>query len=175
MGPNLIIVPLMALIPMVMGFIWYHPKVAGSFWMKHSGMTQEKIESTSGKRMAMILITAYIFALMASFSLIAIANHQYGIFSLFVSEPDFFEPNSASQQAFQQVLATMDIGKKHLGFGHGALHGTITTLFLVLPIIGTNAMFERKSWKYVLVHVAYWGISFALAGGVAGQWGWNAG
>jgi hypothetical protein len=35
-------------------------------------------------------------------------------------------------------------------FKHGALHGFLSGLFLALPIIGTNALFER-SFKYTLV------------------------
>jgi hypothetical protein len=42
-------------------------------------------------------------------------------------------------------------------------------LLIVLPIMGTNALFERKSFKYVLINVGYWTISLALMGGILCQ------
>ena len=40
-----------ALSTLVVGFIWYNPKVFGTIWMKESGMTEEKMK---GANMAMI-------------------------------------------------------------------------------------------------------------------------
>jgi hypothetical protein len=57
-------------------------------------------------------------------------------------------------------------GSNFRTFKHGALHGFITSLFIILPAIGTSALFEQKSWKYVAVHVGYWAICMALMGGV---------
>ena len=51
-------------------------------------------------------------------------------------------------------------------FKHGAFHGTLAALFISLPIIGTNALFERKSFKYVAINVGYWMLTMALMGGV---------
>ena len=51
-------------------------------------------------------------------------------------------------------------------FKHGAFHGTLYSVFLVLPLIGINALFERKSWSYVWIHVGYWALTLALMGGV---------
>ena len=56
-------------------------------------------------------------------------------------------------------------------FKHGALHGTLIGIFLVFPIILTNAMFERKSFKYALLNMGYWTITIALMGGILCQWG----
>ena len=39
---NLILVLSTALIPLVIGFIWYNPKVFGTIWMNEIGMTEEK-------------------------------------------------------------------------------------------------------------------------------------
>lgn len=36
-----------ALIPMVIGFIWFNTKVFGTTWMKASCMTQEKAEGAN--------------------------------------------------------------------------------------------------------------------------------
>jgi len=39
----LLVYVLAALIPTIIGLIYYHPKVMGGIWMDASGMTEEKI------------------------------------------------------------------------------------------------------------------------------------
>jgi hypothetical protein len=41
---------------------------------------------------------------------------------------------------------------------------------LVLPVIGTNALFERKSGKYIFINWGYWAVSMTLMGGTICQW-----
>ena len=61
-------------------------------------------------------------------------------------------------------------GSNYRTFKHGALHGTMAGLFLILPVLATQAMFERKTVKYVLINTGYWVVTFALMGGVICQW-----
>lgn len=51
-------------------------------------------------------------------------------------------------------------------FLHGAFHAGKTALFLVVPALVTNALFEQKSWTYILINAGYWLVGLALAGGV---------
>ncbi|MBK8518027.1 MAG: DUF1761 domain-containing protein [Saprospiraceae bacterium] len=51
-------------------------------------------------------------------------------------------------------------------FKHGAAHGIIVSLFLVVPIFISNGLFEQKSWKNMLINGLYWVITLALMGGV---------
>ena len=51
-------------------------------------------------------------------------------------------------------------------FGHGAAHGVIISLFLVLPVFISNALFEQKSWKNILINALYWIITLAIMGGI---------
>lgn len=44
-----------------------------------------------------------------------------------------------------------DYGTAFRTFKHETLHGLLTGLFLALPIIGTNALFEKRSFKYTLI------------------------
>ena len=55
-------------------------------------------------------------------------------------------------------------------FNHGAFHGAAIAVFFVLPALGTNALYEQKSWKYILINVGYWVVSFALMGGILNIW-----
>ena len=43
-SPNILAIVLAALIPMLMGFIYYHPKVFGNAWMQSLGLTEEDLK-----------------------------------------------------------------------------------------------------------------------------------
>ena len=51
-------------------------------------------------------------------------------------------------------------------FGHGAAHGAIISLFLIVPIFITNGLFEQRSWTNILLNIGYWLVTLALMGGV---------
>lgn len=170
MGPNLIIFPLVALIPMLIGSIWYHPKVFGTAWMKETGMTDEKIKQGN---MVKIIGFAYFFALLICIPLLGMAVHQLGIFQLFSTDPGFGEEGAQATKDFATIMGI--VGGKHMSFGHGVLHGVLGGLFMALPIVGTNALFEQRSWKYIWIHAGYWIVTFALMGGVLSQFGFKLG
>lgn len=157
---NWIPVLLSALIPMAVGFIWYNPKIGlGNAWMKASGMT---MEMAKGANMAVVFGFALLFAVLLSFSMMPVVIHQMGLYSLFAPGP---QDNAVEMQAsLNDILAKY--GTRYRTFKHGMLHGAIVTVFFVLPIIGTNALFERKGAKYIFIHVGYWFISLMLMGGV---------
>lgn len=168
MGPNFIILPAVALIPLLVGFIWYNPKVMGAAWMKETGMTEGKAQE--GNKVLLFGVV-YIFALFVSAALLGMVNHQMGIFQLFAEQEGFGEAGSAAMVSYEGVMAT--VGDRYLTFSHGAFHGFLSGIMVALPLIGTNALFEQKSWKYILINVGYWTLTFVLMGGVLGQWGYN--
>ncbi|MBL4651519.1 MAG: DUF1761 domain-containing protein [Flavobacteriales bacterium] len=147
-----------ALVPLVIGAIWYNPKVFGTAWMKEAGVTKESME---GANMALIFGLSYVFALLMSFALIGITIHQMGVQSLVMD---------AEQ-------STIDLAKQLLGltdgnfrtFKHGAAHGLIAGIGIAFSVLATNAMFERKSWKYIWINSGYWIVSMTLMGGVVCQ------
>lgn len=55
-------------------------------------------------------------------------------------------------------------------FKHGAFHGALVGLFVVLPALGTNALYEQQSRKYILINVGYWVVSLAVMGGILNIW-----
>lgn len=57
----------------VIGFVWYHPRVFGTAWMRYSGITPETLERGKKKMPAMALI-----ALLASI-LSAFVLNKFGI------------------------------------------------------------------------------------------------
>ena len=55
-------------------------------------------------------------------------------------------------------------------FKHGAFHGALLAVFIGLPLLGTNALYEQRSWKYILINVGYWVVSMAIMGGIVNIW-----
>ncbi len=162
--PNFLIIALAALVPTFVGFIWYNPKVFGTIWMKETGMTPEK-----GKEMNMmvVMIACYIMSFLAGMSLNFIVIHQFGLFSMLQNVPD---ATNASSEVGQHVKYLMDTyGANFRTFKHGVLHGAITGVFLALPIVGTGALFEGRTYKYIAVSAGYWIITFMFMGGLICQ------
>lgn len=50
-------------------------------------------------------------------------------------------------------------------FKHGAAHGLILSLFLLVPVMVTNGLYEQKKWKAMLITSVYWIITLVLMGG----------
>lgn len=148
-----------ALSTLVVGFVWYNPKVFGSIWMKESGMTEEKMQ---GGNMLLIFGVSLLYAFLISFILQMLTIHQFGALGMVGGDPSIAKP---SYEAFMA-----DYGMAFRTFKHGALHGFMTGLFLALPIIGTNALYERRSFKYTLVTGGFWIVCFMIMGGIICAW-----
>ena len=162
---NFLAVLVAALVPMVMGFIWYNPKVLGTAWQKETGLTDEKIK---GANMALIFGVSFILSFLLAFFIQPMVIHQFHIMSSFYDYQEQIKDVSTTEGAlFKQVMDLVGMG--HRTFGHGMLHGVMSGIFVATPIIATNALFERKSFKYIAIHVGYWAVSFALMGGVICQ------
>ncbi len=154
-----------ALIPLVIGAIWYNPKVMGTVWMNASGVTQERIEATS-KKMPLIFLASYVLSLAMAVVLTTIVIHQFSTLGLFAMDIK----ESAEFQAYMKDFLAK-YGDRHRSFGHGAAHGGMVALFLAWPIIAIISMFERRGWKYTAIHTAYWFICLILMGGMLCHFG----
>lgn len=164
MVPNLMIAFIAALIPLIVGFVWYNPKVFGTAWIKSTGLTEEELRKASMPR---IFIFTYIFGLLICMALYPMVIHQFALFSVLAGEPNVQDPNSEVGKYMADFMAKY--GTNFRTFKHGALHGTLGGIFIAMPIIGINALFERKSAKYIFIHTGYWMLTLALMGGVICQ------
>lgn len=158
---NFLAILLAALIPMIVGFVWYNPKTLGNAWMDAAGVTEEKMK---GANMAKIFGISFLFSIMLSFILPMMVVHQIHVMSLLTHQPDSADPNSEASLMLKKF--TELFGTSYRTFKHGAFHGTFVGLFMALPILGTNALFERKGFKYIAINAGYWTISIALMGGI---------
>ena len=155
MNINFLALLLAALSTLVVGFIWYNPKVFGTIWMKETGLTEE---SMKGANMVKIFGLSIVYAFLISFVLQMVVIHQFGALGMVGGD---------STKALPSYNAFMaDYGTAFRTFKHGALHGFMTGLFMIFPVIGTGALYERRSFKYVMVTSGFWIVSFMIMGGI---------
>jgi len=55
-------------------------------------------------------------------------------------------------------------------FTHGVLHGVLLALFVVMPVVITNGLYERKTWKNMFITIGYWTITMGLMSGLLDAW-----
>jgi len=131
-GVNWLSIVIATLIPTVMGFIYYNPKVFGNAWMQSLGKTEEELKPDN---MAVIMIVSLILSLLLSFFLLGFNNGE------------------GQEGEFDT-------------FKHGAFHGAFLAIMVAIPVLVTNGLFEKKSWKNALINSVYWIITITLMGGV---------
>jgi hypothetical protein len=158
---NFLAILVAAVVPMVVGFLWYNPKLFGNVWMREAGMTEEKMKSVN---MGVIFGVSFVLAILLSFFTQVLTIHQMGAIGMIGGDPAL-EGVLPSFQAFMD-----DYGNTFRTYGHGALHGFMAGIFIVLPIIGINGMFERQSWKHILISVGYWTVTLTIMGAIVCGW-----
>lgn len=161
MEMNFLVLALAALVPLITGFIWYHPKVLGNIWMDAAGLTQESLKDFN---MIKVFSLTYLFSIMAAMALQSLVIHQFSIYSVLLNEPGFGVEGSEISVFIDSFMDKY--GTNFRTFKHGALHGTIAGIFLVVPIIGVNALFEKRNFKYIAINSGFWTFSFAIMGGI---------
>lgn len=158
MEVNYLAVLVAALSTLLVGFIWYHPSVFGTIWMRESKLTQDDLKGS----MARIFILSIVYAFLIAFFLQFIVIHQIGAYQLIGGDLKVAKPS------FDAFMA--DYGNDFRTFKHGALHGFFAGLMFVMPVIATNALYDRRSFKYILVTGGFWTACLTLMGGIICGW-----
>ncbi len=163
MIPNIPIIAASALIPFFLGYIWFNEKLfGGATWDKVAQLPEGK----KGPVKLIPLLSSLILNLFAAFGVYLLTVHASGVFALMGGETEAIKTGTAG--AF-----LTEHGQNFLTFKHGMVHGIQATLVMILPVYGYATIFEKKSWKYLLINLGYWLISLTLMGGVISQWGWQ--
>jgi hypothetical protein len=68
-NPNFFAIVIAALINMILGAIWYAPKVFGNAWIALTGMTEEKQKNGAGKAMGWAVVASLVTAFVMSYIL----------------------------------------------------------------------------------------------------------
>lgn len=166
MTPNFLILPIAALVPLIIGFIWYNDALFGKAWMKENHLTKEQLQK--GNMMRIFGLT-YLLGLFLAVGLMPMVIHQMHLFSVLADTPGFKETGSEVNTYFMDFMS--QYGQNFRTFKHGMFHGMLGSIFIALPVLGINALFERKSFKYIAIHLGYWALTMGIMGGIICQWG----
>ncbi len=158
---NLLAILVAALSSFIVGFVWYNPKVFGTIWMKEAGLTQEQIDK--GNLLKIFGLT-FIYSFMLAFIMPSLVIHQMGPIGM-IGGPDMIAAAKPSYAAF-----IADYGDAFRTYKHGALHGFISGIFIALPIVSINGLFEHKTWKHMSIQAGYWIINMTIMGSIIGGW-----
>ena len=158
---NLLAILVAALSSFVVGFVWYNPKVFGTIWMKEAGLTQEQIDK--GNLLKIFGLT-FIYSFMLAFIMPSLVIHQMGPIGM-IGGPDMIAAAKPSYAAF-----IADYGDAFRTYKHGALHGFISGIFIALPIVSINGLFEHKTWKHMSIQAGYWIINMTIMGSIICGW-----
>ena len=52
----------------------------------------------------------------------------------------------------------------------GAVKGVMTALMIGMPVLVTNALYEQRSMRYIMINVGYWVVALAVMGLIIGLW-----
>lgn len=158
---NFSIVALAALIPLITGFIWYHKLVFGKAWMRANNLRESEL---TRQNKVLIYTITYVLSFMLATILNMLVVHQFHVYSILAGDADMSDPNSVLSHTVKDFM--LKYGHNYRTFKHGAFHGTIAGLFLAMPIVGINAIFERKRFIYIAIHTGFWMVTLGLMGGV---------
>ena len=160
---TLLLSALTALVPLMLGFVWYNPRVFGKAWIASAGLDEEKMK---GANMPLIFGFVYLFAFMVALFMPHVVIHQSGLHSLVGGDP-----NSITDPALRAAYDMVVQGTLHnfRTFKHGAFHGTIMGVFAAIPLVGTAALFEGRGFRYIAINAGYWIVALALMGGIMCQ------
>lgn len=156
---------LAALVPVLVAILWYSPFGLGPLW----GKIGVPIEKKSPGHVAALLAITYVAGyFIASHILRGIVIHQSGVYSMLAGDPDMKDKNSA---LFITVQGLMDkYGHNYRTFKHGAFHGYLVGLYLILPLLVIIGLAEKRKISWMLVHAVYATICLAVMGGIICQY-----
>ncbi len=161
---NFLAVLVAAFIPMIIGFVWYN-LLFSKAWMAASGMTEEKIKSGN---MAVIFGVSFVLSFLLAMYMNVLSIHQFNVDGVFAVNGQ--PPAEGSEGAIFLADFHAKYDGLHRTFTHGVVHGIFAAIMFILPIMGTNALFERKGWKYILVNVGYWLVTVSIMAGIVCAW-----
>lgn len=166
MGGNDWLLFVAALIPMVVGFIWYNPATFERIWLKAAGLSKEDINSGN---MLKTFGLSYLVAILLAAGLNYWVHHDMAIGNTILKDPNIGV--AADSVLAQETVKFIEVIKaRYDHFGHGAVHGLFASIVFLLPVFVSNSLFERKGFKYIMVNWGYWTLTLVLMSGVLSQW-----
>jgi hypothetical protein len=156
---NYLILTVSSLIPLLVGAIWYNPRLFGVRSIENDNKQMGHKPSVY----IIALILSFMYSIAMSFQVI----HQLHFQSLFMNQVGFLAGEGNAFKDFEFIMAAYK--SNYRSFSHGAFHGFLNSIFIILPILTINGLFENKSWKYILTHWGFWAVSSTIMGAIICQ------
>ncbi len=132
------------LIPSIVGFIYYN-LIFNKAWLASLGKTNEEMEpSNPAITYGLGLLTAMLISFNLNFLIQLLHKDVNSAGELFINS--------------------------NFSFGHGSLHGALTCLFMICPVIISLGVFQKASGKNILLNCIFWIICLGLMGGILDAW-----
>ncbi len=155
---NWFMIPIAGILPLVLGFIWYHPKVLGTQLATITG------EPIAGNRSLGKMALIYLSGVLLAYILTLMSVHQSAIFQLFFMDPDLANANSEYSVYINEFLSKF--GDRHRSFGHGMVHGAEAGLLFGLAFLGITTLMQNKPLKQIWIHLGFWVLCCSLMAGM---------
>ncbi len=156
---NWFIIPIIAFLPLILGFVWYHPKVLGN---KLAQINNEPlIQNRSVGKMLLI----YLLSILLAYILTLMSVHQSAIFQLFFMDPDLANDSSQYSVFINEFMEKY--GDRHRSFGHGLIHGAEASLLFGLAFFGITTLMQNKPLKLIWIHLGFWIVCCSLMAGLS--------
>jgi Protein of unknown function (DUF1761) len=156
---NYLVILISSCIPLIVGAIWYNPRLFG-----------QKTEPNNGNKQGhkpMIYLLTFILSIMYSVTISFQVIHQLHFQSMFFNEVGFLNGEGNAFKDFEFIMAAYK--NNFRSFGHGAFHGLLNGLFILLPLFAINGMFEGKTWRYIVTTWGYWTTCGVIMGAIICQ------
>jgi len=141
---NYIAIIVAALVPNVLGAIYYGP-ILGKQWLDSLNFTTENLK---GRNEPLIYGSALALSCIVSF------------FLKFLIESIHKEIGQNGELVF---------GSFH-NFGHGALHGAGLAFGLVIPVVICLGLFQKTKASNIFINCLFWLLCFSIMGGILDVW-----
>ena len=150
---------LISFVPLIIAYVWFHPRLAISKWAS-SNIQSNPIRLTPFK-----ILLALIMSITIVYGYINLVIHQMGFYELFFT--DIMQGKESSKLIVEDFLGKY--GDKHRHFGHGVFHGAINGLVFALPFISYFTFVEKRNARFVWFHLGYWMVTSIIIGGLISE------
>lgn len=140
--------------PLIVGAVWYNPRFFGQ---KTEGHGHNKS----------VYLAAFILGILYSIAMAFQVIHQLHFQSMLMGSVGFDQGTGDAFHDFEFMMAKYK--SNYRTFGHGAIHGLLNSICILLPIIAVNGLFEGKTWKYIMTTWGYWAATSILMGAIISQ------
>ncbi|MCI5058710.1 MAG: DUF1761 family protein [Flavobacteriales bacterium] len=149
---------LIAFIPVITSFFWYHPKSPIVKWAGTDGLTFGELNFAK-------LALMFVLSFTVVYGYINLVIHQMGFYELFFT--DIMKGNEEAKVIVSEFLSKY--GRKHRHFGHGVFHGIINAFVFCVPFFGLQAILQKISFRKFTLDFSYWLFTSASIGGLIAE------